>query len=282
MKVNYVKQHAIGLAGLALLRNWLIGDEANILSILDEVSSLSALENSDLFEDNKKANPYDVKEGYKAWATTYDDISNILIDVEEPIVKSILRKFTPGRSLDAACGTGRYSVFLQKLNHKVTGVDKSSAMLSKAKARNRKIHFIRGDLTALPLKDASFDLAVSTLVMTHFPNINSVLSELSRVVCLGGHIVISDIHPWLVALGAHAEFYDDQGNWGYIKNYIHWHSNYIQAFKLNGLVMEQCLEPTIKQKNVDVAKEGFKLSTNTVAAALKDLPVALIWVLKKT
>ena len=38
--MSYLKQHELGLAGLALLRNWLVGDEAVAKSISKEIREL--------------------------------------------------------------------------------------------------------------------------------------------------------------------------------------------------------------------------------------------------
>lgn len=276
--MSYIKQHELGLAGLALLRTWLIGDENIIKIILNEIYALTE---DKLLSIQKEIKKYDVQAGYQAWATTYDSVPNLLIEVEEPVVKSLLREFSPGDALDAGCGTGRYSKYLQFLGHKVTGVDISPAMLHKARAGNRKINFIKSALTTLPLENESFDLAVCALALTHLPNLRPAISELFRVVRPGGHIIISDIHPWLVALGGQADFHDKAGHHGYITNYVHWHSNYLQVFKDIGLKVQQCIEPKMGQSHVKLAQSGFDLSEKTVSVALQGLPIALIWVLKK-
>lgn len=280
--MSYEKQHELGLAGLALLRNWLIGNNKVARSILKEIQELTRKTANKSSATEKEVTVFDVSRGYKAWAETYDGMPNLLIEVEEPAVKSILLKFHPGNALDAACGTGRYSEFLNSLGYKVTGVDLSPAMLSRARnTRNKQVNFIQGNLTEIPLKDSSMDLAVCALALTHLTNTDKALSELTRVVRRGGHIVLSDIHPWLVALGGQAEFLDKTGKHGYILNYVHWHSSYFQSFGRLGLKVIQCLEPTMKQEHVKLAKIGFDLGEKTIETALKDLPIALIWVLER-
>lgn len=275
--MSYEKQHELGLTGLALLRNWLVGNSKDTKSILEEIQILIKKSSAE-----EAVAAFDVSKGYQIWAETYDNIPNLLIEIEEPVVRSVLKKFKPGDVLDAACGTGRYSEFLNSLGHKVTGVDLSLDMLSQArKNRSKQINFLQGNLTEIPLKDESVDLAICTLTFTHFPNIGKALSELSRVVCSKGHIVISDIHPWLVTLGGQAEFFDKSGKHSYVPNYVHWHSSYFESFNRLGLKVIQCLEPTIEQKHVKLAKTGFDLKEKTVEVALKDLPIAVVWVLEK-
>jgi ubiquinone/menaquinone biosynthesis C-methylase UbiE len=279
--MSYSKQHELGLSGLALLRNRLIGDEKTTQEILDEIHKLTKTPKNAL-SSTSKVKLYSISAGYKAWSDTYDNIPNLLTEVEEPVVKSLLRKFPAGCALDAACGTGRYSEFLHTLGHEVTGVDLSPAMLRHAKSRDKQIKFIKGDLRALPLDNNYFDLAICALALTHFPDINQILTELSRVVQSGGKIIISDIHPWLVVLGGQAEFRNKTGKRGYIRNYIHWHSVYLQAFNQIGLKVLGCLEPTIGQEHLKLAQTGFDLSIKTVRTALLGLPIALVWVLEKS
>ena len=210
---------------------------------------------------------FDVSKGYKAWAETYDSTPNLLIEVEEPTVRSLLSKFKPGDALDAACGTGRYSEFLNSLSHKVTGIDLSSDMLSQArKTRSRQINFLQGNLKAIPLENESVDLIICALALTHLPNLDSALSELSRVVRSRGHVVISDIHPWLVALGGQTDFFDKSGKRGYVPNYVHWHSSYFESFNRLKLKVIQCFEPTMEQKHVKLAKTGKVVKTSSFRA----------------
>jgi ubiquinone/menaquinone biosynthesis C-methylase UbiE len=280
--MSYIKQHDIGWAGLALLRNWLVGDEKVAKPILREIQELTKETINEYSVNSKKVTQFNVSEGYKAWADTYDSMPNLLLEVEEPIVKTLLKKIPSGTALDAACGTGRYSELLNSLGYKVTGMDLSSTMLSQArKTRNKKIDFIEGDLTAIPKKDKSLDLAVCALALTHLSNIERALSELKRVVRPGGYIILSDIHPLLVTLGGQAEFINKTGEHGYVLNHVHWHSNYINSFRNLNLKVIECIEPVLEPKHIKLAKMGSSLEEKTVAAALVGLPIALIWVLKR-
>lgn len=271
------KQHELGIAGLALLRTWLIGNKNTTKTVLKEIKSLT----NNKIISHKNIDKYGMKEGYRLWASTYDIMPNLLIEIEEPIVKSLLKKFAPGNALDAACGTGRYSKYLEYLGHRVTGLDLSPAMLSKAKAENLKINFIKGNLEKLPFKDYSFDLVVCALTLTHLPNIKPAISELFRVLRPGGHVILSDIHPWIVAMGGQADFHDEKGNHGYITNYIHWHSKYFQNFKDTGFEVEQFIEPKFEETHLKLAQSGLKLSKETMKAAFVGLPMALTWLLRK-
>jgi trans-aconitate methyltransferase len=66
-------------------------------------------------------------------------------------VREILDGLPRGVALDAACGTGRHSAYLQSLGHTVIGVDSSPAMLERACAKLPDGEFHEAELHDLPL-----------------------------------------------------------------------------------------------------------------------------------
>lgn len=277
--MSYVKQHELGIIGLALLRNWLIGDPQVADVVIKELKDLLSTNALDTKVD---IDAMDVSSGYRKWSEIYDKVPNLLIDVEEPVVRSLLSQLPTGKALDAACGTGRYSKILNSLGFSVTGMDLSEEMLNKARAGSPEIKFVTGELTNIPIDNDTFDTVVMALALTHLPTLEESISELARITKVGGHIITSDIHPWMVTLGGQADFYDSNDNYGYVRNYVHWHSNYFEAFKKYGLKIVKCLEPAIQQKQVNLIKVGFNLKDETVSAAFGGLPLALIWELEKS
>jgi SAM-dependent methyltransferase len=100
-----------------------------------------------------------------AWFDEYFDDN--YFDLEEPddaetlyhilFVKSFLN-FPPGSEiLDLACGAGRMSYAMTRLNYKVTGLEYNDALLyfcrTKAKKENLDIEFIKGDMRKIPFED---------------------------------------------------------------------------------------------------------------------------------
>lgn len=280
--ISNKKEFELGYAGLALLRNRLVGDKVLAGQIANEMSKLADEINKESPSESGAIKRHDVASGYKAWSDTYDNNPNLLIEVEEPVVKSILKSFKKGKALDVACGTGRYSRILHDLGHKVIGVDNTPEMLQHAKSRVPKADFIHGDVEKLPIANESVDLAICALVLTHLPSIDRTISELNRVVRLQGHIVLSDIHPWFVAIGGQAEFQDINGEKGYIFNFVHQPSRYLGTFNKLGLKITQCVEPTLDSKRLEPSEMGINLNKKTIDTALEGLPLALVWVLEKS
>ena len=67
----------------------------------------------------------------------------------------------PGRlTVDIGCGEGRVGRDLQKLGHKVLGIDLSPTMCQAAATHPEPQPVVQGDATKLPLSDASADCSV--------------------------------------------------------------------------------------------------------------------------
>jgi SAM-dependent methyltransferase len=94
--------------------------------------------------------------------------------------------------LDVGCGTGSlsYALLDAGLDLRITGVDQAPVFLKAARAKPKaaSIRFEQGDATALPFADASFDRALSLLVLHFVPESRRALAEMRRVVKPGGHV----------------------------------------------------------------------------------------------
>jgi len=82
---------------------------------------------------------------------------------------------------------------------KAYGIDIADAMLDKARKTADKmgisnVEFLRADLEALPLPDASVDWVTSNCVLNHASDKSKVWREIARVLRPGGRFVVSDIY----------------------------------------------------------------------------------------
>ncbi len=81
---------------------------------------------------------------------------------------------------------------------KVTGLDFTDAMLSKANENNKKlgftnVEFVKGDIEKMPLADNSYDVVISNCVLNLVPDKRKAFKEIHRVLKSGGHFCISDV-----------------------------------------------------------------------------------------
>jgi arsenite methyltransferase len=110
------------------------------------------------------------------------------------------------RVVDVACGSGATALLLaRELGCDAVGVDLGARAIEQAKRATHagaRARFLLGDAEALPLPDASFDVALSECSLCTFPDKPRAIAEMARVVRAGGRIGIADVTADLDALPA--------------------------------------------------------------------------------
>ena len=117
-------------------------------------------------------------------------------DAERLAEMSELR--TGDRVLDAACGPGTYALRFAPRVRAVVGLDYTPAMLAKARASAAaagiaNVSFSRGDVTAIPFRDGSFDVITCGFSIHHLLNPGAAVKEFARVLARGGRLALMDI-----------------------------------------------------------------------------------------
>src|SRR5262245_37046659 len=102
----------IGLRGLGLLRRWPLGDAAEADAQLLAIADMLGHRDEGPMSETLSLDVLDHTDAYAAWAATYDDPGNALIEAEEVVVRPILAGFPPADAADIACGTGRLTAML--------------------------------------------------------------------------------------------------------------------------------------------------------------------------
>jgi ubiquinone/menaquinone biosynthesis C-methylase UbiE len=101
------------------------------------------------------------------------------------------------RVLEIGCGTGFMAIALARRGFKVEAVDHAPAMIELTQRHAREagmddqIHVAIEDVHGLTFKDQSFDLIVALGVIAWLRNLRKALAEISRVLTLGGYVVLS-------------------------------------------------------------------------------------------
>jgi ubiquinone/menaquinone biosynthesis C-methylase UbiE len=95
---------------------------------------------------------------------------------------------TGGKVLEVGCGTGLVLEPLSQMANEAVGIDISRGMLRKALARG--LNAAQASATDLPFADNTFDAVVSFKVLAHIEAIQQTMSECTRVLKPGGHLVL--------------------------------------------------------------------------------------------
>ena len=101
------------------------------------------------------------------------------------------------RILDVGCGAGRFAEIALSTGATVYALDYSSA-IDAARANLGKsdhVHFLQGDIFALPFKKNSFDYVYCLGVLQHTPDPHRAFLSLPAQVAPGGRLAV-DVYPW--------------------------------------------------------------------------------------
>ena len=94
------------------------------------------------------------------------------------------------RVLEVGCATGALTTHLDDGGYRVTGLDRSSSMIRRAKKTYPHLDFHVGDATELPYADSAFDVVVAASVVNIVADAKAVMSEMARVCVPGGTVSV--------------------------------------------------------------------------------------------
>jgi ubiquinone/menaquinone biosynthesis C-methylase UbiE len=92
------------------------------------------------------------------------------------------------RLLDVGCGAGEAVSMARARDAEAVGVDRDPAGDGAGRATS-----VRGDLTALPVRDGSVDVVLAECVLCLVPNRQRALAEARRVLAPDGRLALSDV-----------------------------------------------------------------------------------------
>jgi ubiquinone/menaquinone biosynthesis C-methylase UbiE len=103
-------------------------------------------------------------------------------------IQAIVADVSPSRVLEIGCATGRLLRHFRAMDCEAVGLEMSLSALEKADGLSP---LVQADGTALPFADESFDLVVANHVIEHVPDVDSFMSEVTRVTKTGGRVFLS-------------------------------------------------------------------------------------------
>jgi ubiquinone/menaquinone biosynthesis C-methylase UbiE len=279
-----VAHYLMAIEGVAMIRDFLI-DPGALEARAGEIAAIVHGAGNPPLSTMIPVERYDVDAGYSRWAERYDG-PNPAIAAEEPTFRDLVATSSPGRALDAACGTGRHAAILSSMGWDVVGVDATEAMLDRARAKVPDGVFHAGRLEALPVESESIDLVVCGLALTHVEDLSPVFAEFGRVLRPGGRVVTTDIHPVMCSTGGMAAFpvedrrpdvaAGESMSVHYVRNLVHNVHEYLDAMLAAGLQVAGCHEPLVDEAVV-AAMPGYQAFPDATRQAFVGWPYLLVW-----
>jgi cytosine/adenosine deaminase-related metal-dependent hydrolase/ubiquinone/menaquinone biosynthesis C-methylase UbiE len=134
---------------------------------------------------------------FDRWAPTYDVQPNPLLALEQRVLLPMLGGVCGLDILDAGCGTGRWLGRLAgRSARSLVGVDISPVMLGLAASKlNHGCELLLGSCAALPVRDATADLVLSSFVISYLDDVDGFAQEIDRVARPGAMTFLTDMHP---------------------------------------------------------------------------------------
>lgn len=135
---------------------------------------------------------------YAAVARLYDPLTGPLL---APLRRRLTRRAVERGAASAAdlcCGTGRQLMLLHAAGLRAAGVDRSPAMLTRARRQCPPgVELVAGDATATPWPDAAFDLCSIGFALHERPRATGLglLAEARRLLAPGGAVLVLDYRP---------------------------------------------------------------------------------------
>jgi len=114
----------------------------------------------------------------------------------EALARSALPLLEPGDLLDIASGDGVLAELLAPHARRYVCVDASPRVVAAASERLRRfdnVEVVEGDMHALPLPDAGFDLVVLMHALTYAAKPAQAVAEAARVLRPGGRLLLSSL-----------------------------------------------------------------------------------------
>jgi ubiquinone/menaquinone biosynthesis C-methylase UbiE len=177
------------------------------------------------------------QQAYNSWASQYDTNENKTRDLEAKALRDILSTISFNSVLEIGCGTGKNTEWLLQKAQRITAVDLSEEMLSKAKEKiqSDNIEFIQFDINNdWNFTERTFDLIAFSLVLEHIENLDHIFKEVYKKLNDEGFVYIGELHPFKQYTGTKARFETKEGL-QIVQCYNHHISDFIQSAKKYGL-----------------------------------------------
>lgn len=202
-----------------------------------------------------------------------------------PVVFNFLGGLEGKVVLDGACGNGYLTRRMAKTAKKVVGVDFTEKLIEFAKHQDnpKNLEFFVGNLEKLQFQNQIFDVVLCNMALMDVEKLDIVIEELSRVLKIGGKMVMSLIHPCFenpprtyaifeekedkkIRVGTIVQKYFTKGlvvdkrnvvdNGEFYQHYHYMISDYLNSFSRANLFLREVSEPNGNEILRSLGKDG--------------------------
>lgn len=212
-----------------------------------------------------------VREGYEAWAPSYEATVLDLMDLRLAERLTSIEWAASSPVADFACGTGRIGTWLKAQGvETIDGVDLTPGMLARAAERGVYRTLKAGDVGATGLEADAYGLVTQSLADEHMVSLDPLYAEAARVTRPGGRFVLIGFHPFFLMAGVPTHFNAAPGEPVAIESYVHLASDHVAAAGRAGWRLREMVEGLVDDAWI-AAKPKWE--------AYRDRPVsfAMVW-----
>ena len=181
-----------------------------------------------------------IRDAYNQWSQTYDSDENNPRDLDRVVTERVLGKSRFASIIEIGCGTGKNTLLLSRIGHRVQAIDFSEHMLQQAREKLRQVNnvvFLLADLTERwPCEVHSADLVTCNLVLEHIGDLRPVFVEAIRTLVDGGQFFICELHPFRQYQGVVANYRSD-GQLIQIPAFTHHISDFLEEAHHTGFTL---------------------------------------------
>jgi len=204
-----------------------------------------------LFGAHKNSIQKEPAEAYDLWSRHYDrQPDNLMLHLDHQLFNYYLDiiPFAGKVVLDIGCGTGRHwAKIMEQQPAQLVGYDVSDGMLRELKKKfpDADTH-LATDSVLSAIRDESADIIISTLTIAHIENMDEAIGAWSRILKIGGHLVLTDFHPAVLQAGGKRNFKNSRQTIE-IRNYVHSIAGIRESARSHGLIFIEYQEKLIDE-----------------------------------
>lgn len=200
--------------------------------------------------DTRKYPLLPTRDGYREWESTYEQTVHDEMDLDLLLRLTTVPWREVCQAIDLGCGTGRTGAWLVQAGvGAIDGIDITPEMIEHARAKEIYRKLTIGNVSKTCMPDASYDLAIASLIDEHLADIAPLYREASRVLERDGHFVIVGFHPYFImATGMPTHFHRESGEPVAIETHVHLFSDHFKAASRAGLTLIEMDENVIDDR----------------------------------